>query len=95
MSRHDEFVKSPTPGCWSFLHIGFEGDSVELDGVRLWDAEWGRTLGKIVVAHPQYPDQRHTMSIYRVAVEDHAVDFAAGEFSNGVWGFFHPANNGE
>ena len=70
------------------MHIGFEGDTVENDEVRLWDAEWGPSRGMIVVAHPNFPDQRHSMSIYRLPVGEGAVEFAAGEFSNGVWGFF-------
>lgn len=82
-------MQSVTPG-WRFLHIGLEGDSVELDGVRLWDADWSRSLGEVVVAHPQHPSQRHTMSIRRVRDRSVEVEFAAGEFSNGVWGFFQP-----
>ena len=68
-------MEAVTPG-WRFLHIGFEGDAVELAGIRLWDIDWGRSLGKIIVAHPQYPDQRHPMWIYRIA--DGGVEFAAG-----------------
>jgi hypothetical protein len=43
------------------------------------------------LSHPQYPAQRHVMSVYEVADSDPAVRFAAGEFSNGVWGFYVPA----
>ena len=83
----DGLMERVTPG-WRFLHVGFEGDQVELDGVRLWGVDWGRSQGRIVVAHPSYPDQRHLMWIYRIPTERGVVAFAAGEFSNGVWGFF-------
>jgi hypothetical protein len=74
---------------WRFVHIGFEGDGVEIAGVRLWEVyRWGRSRGRITVAHPDHPDQRHAMDVYRTS--EGAVDFAAGEFSNGVWGFFEP-----
>lgn len=78
-----------TPG-WRFVHIGFEGDGVELRGVRLWGLDWGRSIAKITVRHPQYPDERHPMWVYRVEAAGQKLEFAAGEFSNGVWGFFEP-----
>ena len=78
-----------TPG-WLFLHTGFEGDGIEVDDVRLWDATWVRTRARITVAHPQYPDQRHVMTTYETDGSANRVEFAADEFSNGVWGFFVP-----
>jgi hypothetical protein len=82
-------VEELTPG-WRLLHIGFEDDGVEVDGVRLWGASWARTGARLTVAHPQYPPQRHVMSTYATDGPARPVEFAAGEFSNGVWGFFVP-----
>jgi hypothetical protein len=73
---------------WRWVHIGHEADGVEIAGLRLWDIPWGRSLGRIVVAHPSYPEQRHAMDGYRTP--EGAVDFAAGELSGGVWGFYEP-----
>ncbi|MFN8076058.1 MAG: hypothetical protein U0Q15_11635 [Kineosporiaceae bacterium] len=80
---------SVTPG-WRLVRIGVEGDDVDVDGVNPWSlAAWGAPLGTIVVAHPSYPAQRHIMSIYRpFRPGGGPVEFAAGEFSNGVWGIF-------
>lgn len=79
-----------TPG-WRFVSIGFEGEAVDLGGgVNPWNAKWRSRREWIVVAHPQYPRQRHTMSVYEIEGADPAVTFAAGEYSNGVWGFFVP-----
>ena len=78
-----------TPG-WRFVHIGFEDDGIAIDGVGIWNASWAATGHQITVAHPQYPNQRHSMSTYRVDASGRAMEFAAGEFSNGVWGFFVP-----
>jgi hypothetical protein len=82
-------LDEPTPG-WRFWHIGVEGDDVELDGTRLWGVAWVPTGGRITVAHPRYPSQRHLMSTYSTDASANVVEFAAGEFSNGVWGFFVP-----
>lgn len=79
-----------TPG-WTFLWIGFETAPVIVDGVDLWKHEWRRCGDSIVVGHPSYPAERHTMFVYEVAVGARTITFAAGEFSNGVWGFFRPA----
>jgi len=78
-----------TPG-WRLLSIGPEAAPVKLRGYELWKQKWSRcTDGRIIVAHPDHPHERHTMTLYRL---DCAPDvmFAAGEFSNGVWGFFAP-----
>lgn len=57
----------------------------------LWAAEWTATGSSVTVAHPQYPSQRHVMSVYETTGSVPRIRFAAGEFSNGVWGFFVPA----
>jgi len=45
----------------------------------------------IIVSHPGYPDERHPMRVYELREGDRVVRFAAGEYSNGVWGFYVPA----
>jgi hypothetical protein len=82
-------MKQTTAG-WRLVHIGFEGDSVEISGISPSGLAWGTSSGTITVAHPQYPHQRHTMLIYDVDTTEGVVTFAAGEFSNGVWGLFEP-----
>lgn len=87
METHFDMV---TPG-WRFVHVGFEGDEVEVAGIRPWSVgRWMSADRVITVAHPSHPRQRHTMSVYRVAGSAGEVTFAAGEFSNGVWGFYVP-----
>lgn len=80
-----------TPG-WKFISIGFEGDEVSIEGINPWRSKW-HSLEKmpIVVAHPSYPEQRHTMWQYELRENGKVVEFAAGEFSNGVWGIYVPS----
>ena len=54
------------------------------------EVEWTATGSRITVAHPQYPAQRHTMFVYEVTGSVPPIRFAAGEFSNGAWGFYVP-----
>ena len=77
-----------TPGWRLVGHIVADGEAILLDGVNPWKHGWRRVnVPAIVVAHPQYPDQRHHMAVYEIG----AVRFAAGEFSSTAWGFYLPA----
>lgn len=78
----------PVDQGWDVVSIGFELEPVEVGGINLWDVEWTGTGQKVTVAHPSYPMQRHQMPVYEAAGTDPLVTFAAGELSNGVWGFF-------
>ena len=78
-----------TPG-WKFVAIVIDGDSVSLHGHDPWPLKWVDTREPaITVAHPSYPLQRHRMSVYDLPTSP-PVRFAAGEFSNCVWGFYVP-----
>jgi len=71
--------------------IGFEGDDVSVAGINPWKVVNRSSTGeKIIVAHPSYPAQRHTMRVYVLDPEHGGSVFAAGEFSNGVWGIYVP-----
>ena len=78
---------------WRFVSISFEGQPTDVGGVNPWDVEWTPTDGRITVAHPEYPAERHTMFTYEVTGSNPRIVFAAGEFSNGVWGFYVPVSS--
>jgi hypothetical protein len=84
-------LEALTPG-WRHVHIGIEGAFVKLNGLNPWKLEW-HSIDKesIVVAHPSYPSERHYMRVYEIESAGKRVKFAAGEFSNGVWGFYVPS----
>jgi hypothetical protein len=82
-----------TPG-WRFIAIGLVGAELSIDGVNPWKHEraWRRTGDPpITVAHPTYPVERHEMFVYELTLPNKKIKFAAGEFSNGVYGFYLPA----
>lgn len=82
--------RAPADPGWRLVSIGLHGHATRVGGVDPWTAAWGPSRGTIVVAHPSYPAERHVMHVYELAGTDPPVRFAAGEFSNGVWGFFAP-----
>jgi hypothetical protein len=78
---------------WVLIDDGIvsDGAPVSLRGLDPWKQEWVRLdEPAITVSHPQYPAQRHKMPIYEMRDGDTVVKFAAGEFSNGAWGFYLP-----
>lgn len=74
---------------WEFVKTGFDGDCI-LFGVNIFDYEWTSTGGKIEVLDPIY-NQKHMLTIYTADTGTETVRFAAGEFSNCVYGFYTKA----
>jgi hypothetical protein len=100
--RHEDLMdprnwptnETPTTPGWRFAHIGLETDPADLGGgLDPWTLTWGDAIGWIVVAHPSYPWQRHSVAAYAVSVDGRQLRFAAGELSNGVWGFYVPEDD--
>ncbi|MEM9110841.1 MAG: hypothetical protein AAGC72_12530 [Planctomycetota bacterium] len=76
-----------SPG-WQLVAIVIENQEVDLLGINPWNQEWvSLNIPPIVVAHPQYPNQKHKMSVYTLEANP-PIKFAAGEFSASVWGFY-------
>ncbi|MBV9829249.1 MAG: hypothetical protein JO001_26830 [Alphaproteobacteria bacterium] len=85
-----EAAAPPEPAAWCVRHIGFERDGFILDGIDIWAVPWGRASGSVLLPHPAYPAQQHAYSIYEAGGQANGSIFAAGELSNGVWGFYTP-----
>lgn len=71
---------------WKFAKSSFEGNC-ELFGVNIFDFKWKNTNKKVKVRDPLY-NQEYEITIYTVEIGNKEVTFAAGEFSNGVYGFY-------
>jgi len=71
---------------WKFVKSGIEGDC-ELFGVNIFDYSWENTNQKVSVLDPIY-NQEHELTIYKVNIGGKVVTFAAGEFSNNIYGFY-------
>ena len=67
------------------------GEECFLFGVDVFAHEWTDTRKCIRVHDPLY-GQPYTMNVYEITVDGTVHRFAAGEFSNNVWGFWLPTN---
>ncbi|WP_057938810.1 hypothetical protein [Algoriphagus resistens] len=72
---------------WKHLTTVVDGNGFSIDGLNIWDYDWKATGEKINVKDPLY-GQEYTMDIYEIANENVIVRFAAGEFSNCIWGIY-------
>ena len=76
---------------WKLVAMVTEGECFSLLGQNPWNVEWVRASEPpITVAHPTDASQPHQMRVYDLRSSP-SVRFAAGELSNGVWGFYVPA----
>jgi len=76
---------------WKFKKAGFDGDC-KLFGVNIFDYEWESTGQQIEVLDPLYKEPK-PMTVYTANIGNKQVTFAAGEFSNGVYGFYVKRRN--
>ena len=71
---------------WQHEVTGFDGN-VTLFGVNIFDYEWKDAQQSVRIRDPLY-GQEHQFHVYTVMVDGQEQKFAAGEFSNCVWGFY-------
>lgn len=67
--------------------ITCEDDNCVLFGVNIFDYDWIDTKEKITVIDPIY-HKKCDISVYNVIIKGKIRKFAAGEFSNCIWGFY-------
>ena len=71
---------------WQHEITGVDG-KCQLFGVNIFHYKWEPTGERVDVKDP-YDDQSFTFPVYRVNIGGTNYEFAAGEFSNCMWGFY-------
>lgn len=79
-------VKSYKTKTWQHLQTGEDGKAT-LFGVNIFDYKWKDTYRTVTVFAPLY-NQKCVFHIYNVEINGEIYEFAAGEFSNNIWGFY-------
>jgi hypothetical protein len=74
---------------WQFAGSAIDGSSFEIGGLDVWKHGWRDRGERARVVDPLY-HQEFLFSVYEIGDSDATVTFAAGEFSNCVWGFYLP-----
>ena len=71
---------------WEFIGIS-TGDIFIIDGVDIFKEEWESIDRTVNVLDPNYK-QSFTFQIWKVKKKNKVITFAAGEFSNSVYGIY-------
>ena len=82
-------IFDPAEKKWNFYQSVVDGEELLINGLNLWGHEWKPLYYSIHVKDPLY-QQDHTMEVYEITDGMVTVLFAAGEFSNLVWGVYLP-----
>jgi hypothetical protein len=72
---------------WEFFGAVPDGQSFRVGGLDVWKHEWRDTKERLQVKDPRY-QKDFTFHVYEIGDPARAVTFAAGEFSNCIWGFY-------
>jgi Cysteine-rich CPCC len=87
--RPDYWLLRETVG-WKFFHAGPEGQNCQIGGISIWGHKWVEISGEMVIAKDPLYGQTFRFPVYQIVHGPERAVFAAGEFSNGMWGFFVP-----
>ncbi|MCC3160804.1 hypothetical protein LJ737_26440 [Hymenobacter sp. 15J16-1T3B] len=75
---------------WHFIGSCLDGETFRIGGLDVWQHPWTAQPQTARVIDPHYGVAKQ-FNVYRLGPPEAPVLFAAGEFSNGVWGFYAPA----
>jgi hypothetical protein len=78
---------------WIYVTGGRELTPVTVDGLDVWQHDWTALASDPVTVKDPLYGQDFEFSIYTITDGRRTVTFAAGEFSNGMWGFFQQQSN--
>ncbi len=71
---------------WKHEITDVDGNGI-LFGIKIFNYLWTDTGEKATVVDPKY-HQTYIFNIYTIDIDGISKRFAAGEFSNCVWGFY-------
>jgi hypothetical protein len=73
---------------WQFAGSSREGEPFEIHGVNVWDPGWQVLSGQEAHVHDPVYGQGFVFQVFTIQDEEEKIEFAAGEFSKGEWGFY-------
>lgn len=81
-----------TSNDWTFAGAVGSSEPFTIGGLDVWQHQWQSVAGAppASVRDPHY-NQPFQMPVYQIADGARSAVFAAGEFSNGIFGFYVPA----
>jgi hypothetical protein len=75
---------------WKYIGACADGQRFIIGGMNVWEHQWMRRQGESASVIDPKCGQPFTFPVYDIAAGGQRATFAAGEFSNCVWGFYTP-----
>lgn len=72
---------------WQFLGSSLDGQIFKIEGINIWEKSWLNQNISVEVTDPKYGEKK-LFTVFKILEENKEIEFAAGEFSNFVWGFY-------
>ena len=72
---------------WGHVKTIVDGERFEIHGLNIWDHNWEDTRERIQINDPLY-GRSFTLAVHKITAGKTIIKFAAGEFSNCVWGIY-------
>lgn len=72
---------------WTHLKTLVDGEAFALQGLNIWELDWQKTGETVHVKDPIYGNH-HLFPVFEISDGQQTARFAAGEFSNNVWGIY-------
>jgi hypothetical protein len=74
---------------WQFAGSAKEGEAFEIRGLDVWSHGWQVLAGREAEVHDPVHGKEYVFRVFSMQDdEDENIEFAAGEFEPGVWGFY-------
>jgi hypothetical protein len=69
------------------VNVVYESMEYCINGINIWKSEWINTKEFVIIRDPNY-HQYFTFQVYTLKDDKNNTRFAAGEFSNAVYGIY-------
>lgn len=73
---------------WQFAGSSNEGEAFQIKGVNVWDQGWQLVPGQEAQVNDPVYGKEFIFRVFTIQDGEDKIEFAAGEFSNGIWGFY-------
>jgi hypothetical protein len=73
---------------WQFAGSAKKDEPFEIHGVNVWGQGWQVSQGEEAHVNDPVYGKSYIFQVFSIQDDDEKVQFAAGEFSNGLWGFY-------
>ena len=73
---------------WQFAGSAQKDEPFEIKGVDVWSQGWQVMEGQEAQVHDPVYGKSYIFRIFCIEYGDQKIEFAAGEFSPGTWGFY-------